>query len=116
MQAEVIKFLRDPDNLIDPPVFLDPPAADTKATGESETGAEVGGDGEVVAKKPRKKKEEYGKEKIVDVVLSDMCAPWDQTDGFWKKSLSDPYLRMMNTSGIAFKDHAGSMVCPLLSP
>ncbi|KAL9627248.1 MAG: hypothetical protein Q9204_006706, partial [Flavoplaca sp. TL-2023a] len=46
---------------------------------------------------------------IVDVVLSDMSAPWEQTEGFWKRSLSDPYYRMMNTSGINFKDHAGSM-------
>lgn len=49
--------------------------------------------------------------KTVDVVLSDMSAPWEQTTGFWKRSLSDPYIRMMNTSGINFKDHAGSMVC-----
>jgi 21S rRNA (uridine2791-2'-O)-methyltransferase len=48
--------------------------------------------------------------KMVDVVLSDMSAPWEQTTGFWKKSLSGPYNRMMNTSGINFKDHAGSMV------
>lgn len=48
--------------------------------------------------------------RVVDVVLSDMSEPWDQTTGFYKKSLSDPYFRMMNTSGISFKDHAGSMV------
>jgi 21S rRNA (uridine2791-2'-O)-methyltransferase len=48
--------------------------------------------------------------RVVDVVLSDMSEPWDQTTGFHKRSLSDPYFRMMNTSGIAFKDHAGSMV------
>ncbi|KAJ5326105.1 hypothetical protein MYU51_010703 [Penicillium brevicompactum] len=47
-------------------------------------------------------------ERTVDVVLSDMSAPWHQTSGFWKRSLSAPY-RMMNTSGIVFKDHAGSM-------
>ena len=46
----------------------------------------------------------------VDVVLSDMSAPWEQTTGFWKRSLSDPYFRMMNTSGMSFRDHAGSMV------
>lgn len=50
------------------------------------------------------------KGRVVDVVLSDMSEPWDQTTGFHKKSLSDPYVRMMNTSGIAFKDHVGSMV------
>jgi 21S rRNA (uridine2791-2'-O)-methyltransferase len=48
--------------------------------------------------------------RVVDVVLSDMSEPWDQITGFHKKSLSDPYFRLMNTSGIAFKDHAGSMV------
>jgi 21S rRNA (uridine2791-2'-O)-methyltransferase len=49
-------------------------------------------------------------ERTVDVVLSDMCEPWYQTSGFWKRSLSDPYRRMMNTSGNNFRDHAGSMV------
>jgi 21S rRNA (uridine2791-2'-O)-methyltransferase len=53
---------------------------------------------------------ELDKDKSVDVVLSDMCEPWEQTTGFWKRSLSDPYLRMMNTSGNNFRDHAGSMV------
>ncbi|KAL4889732.1 23S ribosomal RNA methyltransferase [Aspergillus ambiguus] len=47
-------------------------------------------------------------ERTVDVVLSDMSAPWHQTNGFWKRSLSDPY-RMMNTSGVNFRDHARSM-------
>ncbi|KAI9724945.1 MAG: hypothetical protein M1812_000221 [Candelaria pacifica] len=55
----------------------------------------------------RAKEEEDGR--VVDVVLSDMSAPWDQTTGFWKRSLSDPYFRMMNTSGMNFRDHAGSM-------
>lgn len=49
-------------------------------------------------------------DRMVDVVLSDMSAPWDQTDGFWNRSLSNPYYRMMNTSGMPFRDHAGSMV------
>ena len=48
--------------------------------------------------------------RVVDVVLSDMSEPWDQVAGFYKKSLSDPYFRMMNTSGNPFRDHAGSMV------
>ena len=50
-------------------------------------------------------------DKVVDVVLSDMSAPWEITSGLWKNSLSNPYYRMMNTSGNRFKDHAGSMVC-----
>ncbi|KAL8943301.1 MAG: hypothetical protein Q9216_001144 [Gyalolechia sp. 2 TL-2023] len=58
---------------------------------------------------------DYGQEdSVVDVVLSDMSAPWEQTDGFWKRSLSNPYYRMMNTSGIKFRDHTGSMVCPMI--
>jgi 21S rRNA (uridine2791-2'-O)-methyltransferase len=57
-----------------------------------------------------KRAQEEAEGKCVDVVLSDMSAPWEQTTGFWKRSLSDPYIRMMNTSGINFKDHAGSMV------
>ena len=48
--------------------------------------------------------------RLVDVILSDMSEPWAQTDGFWKRSLSDPYFRMMNASGNNFRDHAGSMV------
>jgi 21S rRNA (uridine2791-2'-O)-methyltransferase len=54
-------------------------------------------------------------ERTVDIVLSDMSAPWHQTSGFWKRSLSAPYNRMMNTSGVSFKDHAGSMVRFLLT-
>ncbi|RMJ16340.1 hypothetical protein CDV36_003988 [Fusarium kuroshium] len=48
-------------------------------------------------------------QRLVDVVLSDMSAPWDQTSGFYVNSLSNPYHRLMNTSGNAFRDHAGSM-------
>lgn len=48
--------------------------------------------------------------RVVDVVLSDMSEPWEQTNGFSIKSTSDPYRRMMNVSGTPFRDHAGSMV------
>ena len=58
------------------------------------------------------KAEAETEKRTVDVVLSDMSAPWAQTDGFWKRSLSNPYYRMMNTSGNGFRDHAGSMVNP----
>lgn len=43
------------------------------------------------------------------VVISDMSEPWPQTSGFSSRTLSNPH-RLMNTSGINFKDHAGSMV------
>ena len=52
--------------------------------------------------------------RMVDVVLSDMSAPRKLKPGFWKRSLAEPYCRMMNTSGMAFRDHAGSMVSILL--
>jgi 21S rRNA (uridine2791-2'-O)-methyltransferase len=70
------------------------------------------------ARKLSKMERDEAQGRVVDVVLSDMSAPWEQTAGFYKKSLSDPYFRMMNTSGVAFRDHAGSMVsAPLpLSP
>lgn len=49
------------------------------------------------------------RDRVVDVVLSDMSAPWEITSGLHKNSLSNPYYRLMNTSGNRFKDHAGSM-------
>ncbi|KAF2735406.1 FtsJ-domain-containing protein [Polyplosphaeria fusca] len=65
------------------------------------------------SKAPRRKvsvKERDRQEgRVVHVVLSDMSEPWDQTTGFHKRSLSDPYSRMQNTSGVPFRDHAGSM-------
>jgi 21S rRNA (uridine2791-2'-O)-methyltransferase len=48
--------------------------------------------------------------RVVNVVLSDMSAPWPLLTSTWIKSVNIPYLRMMNTSGMAFRDHAGSMV------
>ena len=77
-------------------------------------------DGDGASEKPKEGEEgtrlalkgrDKARGRTVDVVLSDMSAPWDQTTGLWVKSISNPYNRMMNTSGIAFKDHAGSMVC-----
>ncbi|RYP77467.1 hypothetical protein DL769_003421 [Monosporascus sp. CRB-8-3] len=47
--------------------------------------------------------------RLVDVVLSDMSEPWAQTTGYSSSTLSNPYRRMMNTSGMKFRDHAGSM-------
>ncbi|KAH9819786.1 rRNA methyltransferase 2, mitochondrial [Teratosphaeria destructans] len=48
--------------------------------------------------------------RVVDVVLSDMSEPWPLVTSTWIKSVSNPWRRMMNTSGMAFRDHAGSMV------
>ncbi|KAI1778167.1 23S ribosomal RNA methyltransferase [Hypoxylon cercidicola] len=82
---------------------------------------EPSGDGEgVIAERPSyidtERAESVGPEetaesdgRLVDVVLSDMSAPWVQTTGFSSNTLSNPYSRMMNTSGMSFRDHAGSM-------
>lgn len=72
--------------------------------------ARVIGHGAALASSHGQAKKDLAGEKLVDVVLSDMSEPWAQTDGFWKRSLSDPYFRMMNASGNTFRDHAGSMV------
>ncbi|CAM1500859.1 Fc.00g100210.m01.CDS01 [Cosmosporella sp. VM-42] len=61
------------------------------------------------AEKQGGKSADAAKGRLVDVVLSDMSAPWDQTTGFNVNTLSNPYHRLMNTSGNAFRDHAGSM-------
>lgn len=55
-------------------------------------------------------KKQEKEERMVDIVLSDMSEPWEQTTGFHKRSISDVYRRLMNTSGNNFRDHAGSMV------
>ncbi|KAK4548893.1 hypothetical protein LTR36_008666 [Oleoguttula mirabilis] len=47
--------------------------------------------------------------RVVDVVLSDMSEPWPLVTSTWIKSVSNPWHRMMNTSGMPFRDHAGSM-------
>jgi 21S rRNA (uridine2791-2'-O)-methyltransferase len=119
VQAEVKRFISDPDR--------GRPKQQLFSNHEQEGGATVAGENRsyidlerhadedtqqgVMNKKTRKRKEDAENiHHLVDVVLSDMSAPWMQTTGFWKRSLSNPYIRMMNTSGINFKDHTGSMV------
>ncbi|RMZ72016.1 hypothetical protein GMOD_00007004 [Pyrenophora seminiperda CCB06] len=70
---------------------------------------EHAGDSEASPAKLSLKERDVQNGRVVDVVLSDMSEPWEQTEGLYKKSLSDPYFRMMNTSGNGFRDHAGSM-------
>jgi 21S rRNA (uridine2791-2'-O)-methyltransferase len=128
VQASIRSFLRDPNRgrTLRPLVYADM-AAGQDAADEVAVDAEAGRGyvdrerrdlgvvgGEEVAVDGG---EGTGQEKTVDVVLSDMCEPWEQTSGFFNRTLSDPYLRMMNTSGNNFRDHAGSMVsgCALFS-
>jgi 21S rRNA (uridine2791-2'-O)-methyltransferase len=113
VQASIRSFLRDPDRgrTLRPHVYTDM---------GSDHGGDVAVDGEMTKGYIDRERqdsltnvedaEEGDAEKTVDVVLSDMCEPWEQTSGFFNRTLSDPYLRMMNTSGNNFRDHAGSMV------
>ena len=66
---------------------------------------------EMVEGKLSRKEKDVRDGRVVDVVLSDMSAPWDLVSASWIKSVSNPWSRMMNTSGMPFRDHAGSMVC-----
>lgn len=54
--------------------------------------------------------EDCSSDATVDVVLSDMSAPWEQSFQSSSRSLINPYARMMNTSGNSLRDHVGSMV------
>ncbi|CAG8983196.1 hypothetical protein HYALB_00004023 [Hymenoscyphus albidus] len=117
VREEVKRFLRDPDRgrpntvlsddtfAVDAPSYIDLERAVVDDTSMKEEGEE--GNGNEMRFSLKRRTLHVGR--VVDLVLSDMSAPWDQTTGFWKRSLSDPYIRMMNTSGINFKDHAGSM-------
>lgn len=130
MQAEVKNFLRDPDRgrLRCGLIF----SSDTaQSSSESDASSVLSADGdksylELERENSLKEEQEQEQEqdpsheaysdRMVDVVLSDMSAPWDLLEGYTKRSLSNPYRRLMNTSGNAFRDHAGSMVCIISSP
>lgn len=103
VQASIRQFLSDPERgrlPHDSQIFHDGEAAvqDVQEAGrgyierERMLGGEAHGEGHAT----------------VDVLLSDMCEPWP-IEGLWKPTLRTPY-RMMNTSGIRMRDHAGSIV------
>ncbi|KAK2609343.1 2' O-ribose methyltransferase [Conoideocrella luteorostrata] len=85
----------------------------------SEADGEGEGEGEMLDRPSYIDRERHASEEVqgetnpaassVDVVLSDMSAPWVQTSGYMSNTLTNPYRRLMNTSGVAFRDHAGSM-------
>jgi 21S rRNA (uridine2791-2'-O)-methyltransferase len=123
VREQVKLFLQDP-NHGRPLASLSAPIETTdSATGEDIVSGEpsLNADTETaekVAPTKAKRKTQDDSGKMVDVVLSDMSEPWPlENPSYWKRSLSDPYIRMMNTSGINYKDHAGSMVwnIPLVS-
>ena len=53
--------------------------------------------------------ENVGKD-TVDVVISDMCEPWPLRAGQWANGIKQPYVRLMNVSGLRTRDHVHSMV------
>lgn len=119
VQGEIKSFLRDPDRgrLRHSPLIFDTPdghidqsvVLDDTEKGYLERESHIAAAVAAEEAKAQEQDEEH-QDKCVDVVLSDMCEPWDPLDGLYKKSISNPYYRLMNTSGNAFRDHAGSMV------
>jgi 21S rRNA (uridine2791-2'-O)-methyltransferase len=115
IQADIISFLRDPDRgrprraqvFAEAPITEDSLQELEQSYIDKERHSSAG-DGEDLEM-------DGHNDKVVDVVLSDMWEPWEQTEGHHKRSLSNPYFRMMNTSGNAFRDHTGSIVCPFPS-
>lgn len=121
VRAEVRKFLQDPDSGRPiSPFAAQPDAIDTPNGGQPNSAeSQIQADDTKPEKKKTKtsKKTQDASGKMVDLVLSDMSEPWPlESPIYWKRSLSDPYIRMMNTSGILYKDHSGSMVRTILTP
>lgn len=119
IQADVKAFLRDPDRgrprRISTNLFEDglSDAIRTDALEEMDQpyiDRERATTEQLVVDDPQNGEENTYRDRTVDVVLSDMSAPWEQISGPHKRSLSNPYYRLMNTSGNRFRDHAGSMV------
>jgi 21S rRNA (uridine2791-2'-O)-methyltransferase len=91
----------------EPQSYIDLERAASRADGDGD-GTDSGG--EAGTKKTLLRARDEAAGRVVDVVLSDMSAPWPQTAAFGVNSVSNPYRRMMNTTGVGFKDHVGSMV------
>ncbi|KAK3956770.1 FtsJ-like methyltransferase-domain-containing protein [Pseudoneurospora amorphoporcata] len=105
-QPEVMEQEQDQDSENKATTTTD---ADAERKSDSEERFEELEEEEEEQQQPPPKKKQNEQMRLVDVVLSDMSEPWPQTSGFSLKTMSNPYSRMMNTSGISFKDHAGSM-------
>lgn len=103
-------------------VEMDRDASSAATTGHQDQGDRIAEDdeeeesgGPLRIRRLTRAKQDEQEGRVVDLVLSDMSAPWELATSTWVKSVSNPYLRMMNTSGISFRDHAGSMVSALSS-
>lgn len=53
---------------------------------------------------------EQTKPKLINIVLSDMCAPFPLGGGLFRPHLTAPYFRMSNTTGLKVADHGASVV------
>lgn len=115
MQADIISFLRDSERGRPrrAQVFAETPITDDalQEVEQSYIDKERQSSAAAISDTER----DIHDDKVVDVVLSDMWAPWELTEGR-ARSLIKPYLRLMNTSGNTFRDHARSIVCASLSP
>ncbi|KAI7090994.1 hypothetical protein KC356_g984 [Hortaea werneckii] len=78
-----------------------------RASGQQE--ADMPSEGRRTDKRLSQRQADEAEGRVVNVVLSDMCEPWPLVASSWIKSVSNPWRRMMNTSGLSFRDHAGSM-------
>ena len=103
VRDEVRRFVSEASKgKLRPPVYANIQEGDTIVSQEE--------GGYLELERTSREQEREHDDKCVDVVLSDMCEPWDLIEGHHKRTLSNPYRRMMNTSGNAFRDHVGSMV------
>ncbi|RMZ74929.1 hypothetical protein DV737_g5595, partial [Chaetothyriales sp. CBS 132003] len=115
VQAEIKNFLKDPDRgRLRRPAIPGPaqPHGGAVPAPDNALITETGGRSYLDMEREHAADNHTGRQHsdlCVDLVLSDMSAPWDLLDGLYKKSISNPYYRLMNTSGNAFRDHAGSM-------
>jgi 21S rRNA (uridine2791-2'-O)-methyltransferase len=116
IQAEMKNFLRDPDRgRVRRPTILASQENDDHTTISDDIIRETTSQSYVDLEREENSGVDDGawaehEDKCIDVVLSDMCEPWPLTDGQYKRSVNNPYARLMNTSGNTFRDHAGSMV------
>lgn len=119
VQREIKTFLRDPDRgrLRRPSILASPQPEDAQNAVSEHVIRETTSLSYLDFEREENSEDEQvhseHEDKCVDLVLSDMCEPWPIIDGLFIKSKINPYVRLMNTSGNTFRDHAGSMVCSM---
>lgn len=115
VQREIKTFLRDPDRgrLRRPSILASPQAEGAQDAVSEDVIRETTSQSYLDFEREENSEDDQAdgehEDKCVDLVLSDMCEPWPIVDGLFIKSKINPYVRLMNTSGNTFRDHAGSM-------